>query len=198
LEEMLSHGPAEAGHYVRPRDARCAIGAAITVLLAVAGAAAAADITREEALALAFPGAQVRAEQVFMTAEQQKRAADRAGVEVPSALVARYVATKDGQVIGRGYVDTSTVRTKKETLMISLDATGRVKRIDVTAFLEPVEYRAPDAWLRQYRERQLNDELGLNRAIRPIAGATLTARAVNEAVRRVLAIDEVLQAGGRQ
>jgi hypothetical protein len=34
----------------------------------------------------------------------------------------------------------------------------------------------------------------LHRAIRPIAGATLTAGAVTEAVRRVLAIDEVLGA----
>lgn len=162
----------------------------------IAATAAAADITREEALALAFPGAMIRAEQVFMTAEQQKRAAQ--GAEPSSALVARYVATKDGQVVGRAYVDTSTVRTKKETLLISLDPAGRVKRIDVTAFLEPAEYRAPEAWLQQYRDRSLTDDLALQKAIRPIAGATLTARAVNAAVRRVMAIDRALQAGGQQ
>lgn len=162
----------------------------------IAATSAAADITREEALALAFPGATIRAEQVFMTAEQQKRAAQ--GAEPSSALVARYIATKDGQVVGRAYVDTSTVRTKKETLLISLDPAGRVKRIDVTAFLEPAEYRAPEAWLQQYRDRSLTDDLALQRAIRPIAGATLTARAVNGAVRRVMAIDRALQAGGQQ
>ena len=177
------------------RHARRVLGASMAML--IAGAAAAAGITRDEALGLAFPGATIRAEQLFMTPEQQKRAAAIGGVEVLSALVARYVATKDGQAIGRAYVDTSTVRTKKETLLISLDPAGRVKRIDVTAFLEPAEYQAPDAWLRQYRERALSEDLGLNRAIRPIAGATLTARAVNAAVRRVLAIDQVLQEGGR-
>lgn len=174
---------------------RHVLGASMAVL--IAAAAAAATITRDEALALAFPGATIRGEQLFMTPEQQKRAAATGGVEVPSALVARYVATKDGLAIGRAYVDTSTVRTKKETLLISLDPAGRVKRIDVTAFLEPAEYQAPDAWLRQYRDRPLSDDLGLNRAIRPIAGATLTARAVNAAVRRVLAIDRVLLEGGR-
>ena len=97
--------------------------------------------------------------------------------------------------MGRAYVDTSTVRTKKETLLISLDAGGRVRRVDVTAFLEPAEFQAPDAWLRQYRGRTSIDELALNRAIRPIAGATLTARAVNAAVRRVPAIDQILQGG---
>jgi len=185
--------PAHDGR--RARYARHALGA-LTVLL-IAAAASAASITRDEALALAFPGATIRGEQLFMTPEQQKRAAAAAGVEVSSALVARYVATKDGLAIGRAYVDTSTVRTKKETLLISLDPAGRVKRIDVTAFLEPAEYHAPEAWLRQYRDRVLSDELGLNKAIRPIAGATLTARAVNAAVRRVLAIDQVLQEGSR-
>ena len=195
---MKAENPAEAGHDVRHQAeaARYLTGVAIAMLLAAA--ASAAEITREEALSLAFPGATLRAEQVFMTPEQQQRAGERGGVEVSSALVARYVATKDGQVIGRAYVDTTTVRTKKETLLISIDTAGRVRRIDVTAFLEPAEYRAPEAWLRQYRERALTDDLGLNKAIRPIAGATLTARAVNASVRRVLAIDQVLQAGGRQ
>jgi len=184
-----AHAGRGAGHLL------CALGASTAMLMAAA--ASAANITRDEALALAFPGASIRAEQLFMTPEQQKRAATIGGVEISSPLVARYVATKDGEPIGRSYVDTSTVRTKKETLLIALDPAGRVKRIDVTAFLEPAEFHPPDAWLRQYRDRPLSDELGLNRAIRPIAGATLTARAVNAAVRRVLAIDQVLQGGGR-
>jgi len=156
----------------------------------------AGEITREEALASAYPGATIRAEQIFLTPVQQRDVATRAGGEQPSAFIARYIATQDGQVIGRAYVDTHTVRTKKETLLISLDADGRVKRIDVTAFLEPAEFKASDRWLRQYGNRKLDDELSLNRAIRPIAGATLTARATNAAVRRVLAIDAVLSGAG--
>lgn len=154
-------------------------------------------ITREEALAAVYPGAVIRAEQVFLTPEQQQQAATRAGGEVPSAFIARYIATQNGRVVGRAYVDTHTVRTKKETVLISLDTEGRVKRIDVTAFLEPAEYKAPEPWLRQYGNRRLDEEMGLNRAIRPIAGATLTARATNAAVRRALAIDAVLSEAGR-
>ena len=167
-----------------------------SLLAAAAPLVAAGDISREEALAGAYPGASIRAERVFLTAEQQQRAAERAGVEVPSALVARYVASQDGRVVGRAYVDTHVVRTKKESLLVSLDAGGRVKRVDVTAFLEPGEYEAPEPWLRQYRERALDGDLAVNRAIRPIAGATLTARAANAAVRRVLAIDGVLRESG--
>ena len=153
-------------------------------------------LTREEALASVYPGAQVRGEQVFLTDAQQRVVRERSGGDAPSALIARYIATRDGRVVGRAYVDTHTVRTKRESLLISLDDQGRVMRIDVTAFLEPAEYRAPDAWLRQYRNRALDNDLAVNRAIRPIAGATLTARATNTAVRRVLAVDGILNATG--
>jgi len=159
------------------------------------GVCGSAQIARQEALNGVYPGAAIRAEQVFLTPQQQKQVLGRGDADVPSALVARYIATKDGKVLGRAYVDTHTVRTKKESLLISLDDKGQVLRIDVTAFNEPPEYRASDAWLRQYRGKSLTEDLAINRAIRPIAGATLTARETNNAVRRVLAIDAVLESG---
>ena len=125
---------------------------------------------------------------------QTSEAAELARMKMPSALVARYIARRDGEVVGRAYVDTHVVRTKRESLLISLNPRGLVRRIDVTAFLEPREYLAPERWLQQYDTRRLDDELSLQRAIRPIAGATLTTMAVNAAVRRVLAIDQVLEA----
>ena len=153
-------------------------------------------LSREEALAGVYPGADIRAEQLFLTPAQLKQVGARAGTDPASALVARYVATRNGQVVGRAYVDTHIVRTKRESLLVALDADGRVMRVDVTAFQEPPEYRAPQPWLGQYRGRALDDDLGINRAIRPIAGATLTGRSANNAVRRVLAIDEILRAQG--
>jgi hypothetical protein len=158
--------------------------------------AAAQGLSRDEALAQVYPGAEIRAEQVFLTPAQVAQVAKRAGTDPASALVARYLAFRDGQVVGRAYVDTHTVRTKRESLLVSLDARGQVMRVDVTAFLEPSEFRAPSGWLGQYRGRALDEDLAVNRAIRPIAGATLTARAANGAVRRVLAIDELLQSSG--
>lgn len=171
-----------------------------TVCAAILGidAAPAAQtlLSREEALALAFPGGVATAERIFLTTEQVTRAADRAGLAIPSALVGRYIVTKDGAPIGRAYVDTHVVRTKKETLLVSLDSSGAVRRVDVIAMLEPPEYRAPQAFLGQFAGRRLQEDLRLQRAIRPIAGATLTANAVTDAVRRVLAIDAVLTASG--
>jgi hypothetical protein len=137
---------------------------------AVAAAAAWAQSTREEALTAVYPGATVRAEQVFLTPSQRKQVLIRGDTDVIPTPVARYVATKDGKVIGRAYVDTHAVGTRQESLLISLDATGQVLRIDVTAFQEP---------------------------LRPVAGASLTARETTSAVRRVLAIDAVLELQAR-
>ena len=173
---------------------RTLLAAVLLWLFVSAGAVAQGGrISRQEALSAAFPGAVIKAEQVFLTKQQMARISEFARVDVESGLVARYVATLGGQVEGRAYVDTHIVRTKRESLLISLTGDGVVKRIDVTAFLEPPEYRAGGRWLGQYTDRQLDDDLQLRRAIRSIAGATLTGSATNAAVRRVLAIDQVLE-----
>lgn len=180
------------------RTVSCVWAAGLGLLLP-GSAMAGPVISREEALAALFPGATIRAERVFLTEQQRSAAAVAAGVEIPSALVARYLAVSGGKVIGRAYLDTHVVRTKKESLLICLDENGKVKRIEVTAFLEPAEYQAPGAWYGQFSGKGLSSDLNLHRAIRPIAGATLTAAAANQAVRRVLAIDQVLNgaaAGG--
>ena len=149
-------------------------------------------VTREEALAAAFPEAKIRSETLFLTQTQQKEATALSGVQIPTAMIARYIASKDGAVLGRAYLDTHIVRTKKESLLIILDASGILLRIEATASAEGPEHQAPPAWYRQYEGKQLSDDLHINRAIRPIAGATLTARATNQAVRRILAIDRIL------
>ena len=174
------------------RSVYCRLMCTMLMLLPALVPSAEAQTTREEALAQAFPNAEIRAERVFLTEAQRSAAQAQSGVEIPSLLIARYVATEAGELVGSAYVDTHVVRTKNESLLISLDTEGQVKRIEVTAFLEPLEYMAPEAWLAQYEGQALNDELNLNRTIRPVAGATLTARATTMAVRRVLAINAVL------
>ena len=179
------------------RDAARWVAGACAVWLALAAGAASAQsgvVSREEALAAVFPGAALDTDRIFLTDGQVERIAALSRAEVPSKIYARYVATRGGEVVGRAYVDTHVVRTKRESLLVSLEADGRVRRIDVTAFLEPPEYLPSDPWRRQYYDKPLSDDLTLQRSIRPIAGATLTTGAVNAAVRRVLALDSVLEA----
>ena len=166
------------------------------LVLASAAWAQSGIVSRQEALAAVFAGAAVASDRVYLTVEQADRIAELSRNELQTRIYARYVATRDGVVVGRAYVDTHVVRTKRESLLISLEADGRVRRIDVTAFLEPPEYVAPEPWKRQYYDKPLGDDVAIHRAIRPIAGATLTTQAVNAAVRRVLALDQVLEGYG--
>ncbi len=173
-------------------------GAAVLLLLGVAalgsGPAAHAKVFLSvgEALRLAFAGCETARRTAYLTPEQVRRARDLSGEEVPSALVTYYKATKAGQPAGTAYFDTHRVRTLPETLMVVVDPAGRVSRIEVISFREPEEYMPRGAWYEQFQGRKLDRDLQLKRALRPVTGATLTVRATTSAVRRVLALHQVI------
>jgi hypothetical protein len=174
---------------------------AFAVALVAAGLAGAAAspaaarvlLTQEQALALAFPGCQVQRTTAYLDAAQLDRAAALAGAPLPGALVHAYAGRCGDRAAGTAYFDTHKVRTLPETVMIVVDTEGRAARIEVLSFREPPDYLPRDGWYDQFTGRALDDELRLRRAVRPVTGATLTARATTEAVRRVLAIDRVLR-----
>ena len=114
------------------------------VLSAAAAPAQSGVVSREEALESAFTGAAIAAGRVYLTADQADRIAELSRGAAPSRIYARYVATRNGVVVGRAYVDTHVVRTKRESLLVSLEADGRVRRIDVTALSS-----RPSIWRRR-------------------------------------------------
>jgi len=163
-------------------------------LLTVTVTAAKVYLSQEEALKLAFPGASVERNTAFLTADQQREVQKLSGDEAPpSALVVYYVATKDGHEIGTAYFDAHIVRTMSETIMVVVDPEGRASRVEVLSFQEPEEFLPRPHWYEQFHGKALNDELSTKRGIRPVAGATLTARATTDAVRRVLALHRVIR-----
>ena len=175
-----------------------ALSAALTGLFAVASVApqpagAKVFLTRSEALELAFPDCKVVRQTRYLTADQRRRATEMAGVEVDSRLVVQYAAHCEGEPAGTAYFDIHRVRTLAETLMVVVDAEGKVLRLEVMSFLEPEEYIPRRNWYEQFLERRLDDRLRLKRSIHAVTGATLTARATTEAVRRILALDRVLR-----
>jgi len=78
--------------------------------------------------------------------------------------------------------------------MIVVDPRGRIARFEILAFGEPPEYIPRGSWYQQLIGRELDDELELDRGIRGVSGATLTARASTQAARRILALHQVLGA----
>lgn len=167
------------------------------IFAAVAAFAVAAEakvfLTKEEALKLAFPGASVERRTAFLTDAQRREAQHfSAEADLPAALATFYAATRDGKPIGFAYFDAHVVRTAAETIMVVVDPAGAILRIEVLSFDEPEEYLPRPGWYAQFPGKPLDDELSLKRGIRPITGATLTARATTDAARRCLALHRVL------
>ena len=68
----------------------------------------------------------------------------------------------------------------------------------ILAFYEPLEYPPNERWLTQFDQARLTPDLRVGGRIAGITGATLTARAMTESVRKVLALYQILiEKGGR-
>ncbi len=148
-------------------------------------------LTVREALELAFPGCKIERTTVFLTQAQKKRAAELARAKVPRSIVYPYRCERGGTA----YFDTHRVRTLEETIMVAIED-GRIVRIEVLAFREPLDYVPGERWYGQFLQVPLQDDLELGRQIHPVAGATLTARATTDAARRVLAIHHAIAESG--
>jgi hypothetical protein len=71
---------------------------------------------------------------------------------------------------------------------VRLTAAGAIASIDIVSFDEPDDYRVTPRWLEQFNGQAPDDPRRLAGAIRSLSGATLSARAVTDAARRVIAI----------
>lgn len=164
---------------------------ALLVLLASAArpARGVERATPESALAAVFGDARIERKSTALSDAELDAAKQLCG-ETPSARLAIWhEATRDGVVVGRGWLDTHVVRTLPETILVSCDDQGRVLRVDVLTFREPPDYLPPARWLRQFDGKPLDADLAISRDIAALGGATLSGRAVTNAVRRCLALD---------
>ncbi|MDX1632233.1 MAG: FMN-binding protein [Thermoanaerobaculia bacterium] len=171
------------------------VATAALLVLGAPGLQARLFLTTEEALDLAFPGCEVRRSTVYLDREQLRAIEERSGSQPETAIVYPYRALCDGELGGTAYFDVHRVRTLPETLMIVVSPAGTVERVELLSFKEPPDYIPVDAWYEQFEGEKLDEDLALKREIRSVTGATLTARATTRAVRRTLALHEILADG---
>jgi hypothetical protein len=148
--------------------------------------------SRESALRLAFPDAdRIEARDLFLSGADAAEIERAARVPVESRLVTVYVGHRRGEIAGYAFLDTHAVRTLPETLLVVLDAHGRVAGTHLLAFHEPPEYAPPERWLARFAGRDLDEERWTRRDVDALSGATLTAVAIGAATRRLLAVWQV-------
>lgn len=148
--------------------------------------------SKSEAMNLAFgQDAEVEMLSLFPTEAQIHEIEQSARGKLESALFTFYVGRRNGEIIGYAAIESHTVRTKPETLLIVLSATGELEKIEVLAFHEPPEYQPRASWFMQFYNRSL-EQLDLNTGIQGITGATLSTRSALTSVRKVLSVFQVM------
>ncbi|MEW6272593.1 MAG: FMN-binding protein, partial [Thermodesulfobacteriota bacterium] len=163
------------------------------VLASAATAQGKVHYARNEALQLAFPDAEhVESKNFFLTDEQKSQVEDLAKAPLESQLVKVHVGEKGGAPLGYAFIDTQVVRSLPETLLVVVAPDGTVAKLLLLAFYEPPEYEPSARWLEQFPGRKLEPGLRVDRDVHGIAGSTLTSHAVTAAVRRSLALYQVL------
>ena len=174
---------------MRRRGAAAGLCAILATLVAGGSAGARVEMTQDQALRLAFPPPQeVERRTLYLDETQVKEAGAAAGVPVEARVVPYYVGRAEGRVTGFAYFDTHLVRTLPETIMIRLTPSGTIRAIDILSFDEPQDYRVTARWLEQFQGRDAGAADRLPEAIRSLSGATLSARAITDAARRILAL----------
>lgn len=148
--------------------------------------------SKNEAMELAFGAdAKVEMQSLFPDKQQKAKIEKLARVKMESSLFTFYVGKKGDQILGYAAIETHTVRTKPETLLVVLSAEGQLKKIATLAFHEPPEYQPPERWFAQMYNKVIS-QLSFKTDIQGITGATLSTRAGLESARKVLAIFQVM------
>ena len=114
-----------------------------------------------------------------------------AKIKLESGLFTFYVGKNKDKIVGYGAIETSTVRTKPETLMIVLSPEGELRNVYTLAFHEPIEYEPPQAWYEKLYNKSLAN-MDFNKGVDGISGATLSTRTALASIRKVMMIYQIM------
>ena len=148
--------------------------------------------SKNEAMALAIGNdAQIETLALFPDEAEMNKIQELAKSKLESGLFTFYVGKAQQKILGYAAIETSTVRTKPETLMVVLTPEGELRDVQTLAFHEPPEYQPPQRWFEQLYKRPLAD-MDFNKGVDGISGATLSTRSGLTSIRKVMAVYQVM------
>lgn len=164
-------------------------------LLAVAPADVSAKVfaSQKQALAEAFPTAtRIERDTTILRKAALAQITAITRDDQPPRVVVLHTAWKDDELLGYAHIDVHNVRTKPEAFMVVLTPEGVVRSVRILAFHEPLDYLPTDSWYAQFEGKSGGDRMRVGGDVHGVVGATLSARAAADGVRRMLAYWEVL------
>ena len=124
--------------------------------------------------------------------EQARRVEELAKAPLETRVVRIWRGLRGGEIQGYALIDVHNVRTHPEAFLVVLEPDGTVRSVRILAFHEPLEYLPPERWYQQFGGKTQADALRVGGDVHGIAGATLSAQATAQGVRRALALYRVL------
>ena len=114
--------------------------------------------TRDEALAMAFPGADgMEKKTVFLDDEEKKKVEVLARAKLDSRILTFHIGKKGNNILGYALLGSHIVRTKPEVYMVVINPDGSLKRVEILAFYEPEEYLPTRRWFDRFAGKVLDD-----------------------------------------
>jgi Na+-translocating ferredoxin:NAD+ oxidoreductase RnfG subunit len=147
----------------------------------------------EKILAEIYPGAKIEVRNIIVSDSQRARVRELSGVKFEDRLVTFYLVKYNSNVKAYAYVDIHIVRTHPEVVLYILNEEGKIDIIKILSFREPPEYVADENWLKYLKGKTLGkDLLRLRKDVPNMTGATLTAKAITDNARKVIALWKVI------
>jgi Na+-translocating ferredoxin:NAD+ oxidoreductase RnfG subunit len=149
-------------------------------------------LTKEEALRVALPKAQaIRAEQVQLTPDQRQRVHNKVDHPIDDDTFIFHVGKRNNQIDGYAYITDKKGRHRPITFVVGLKPDCSVQDVAIMIYREPRGYEVKaKRFLRQYHNKTIDDPIEVNRDIKNISGATISAHSVSAGVREAVAICE--------
>lgn len=148
---------------------------------------------RDAALARVFgAGTRFEPRTVYLQAAQVDSVRRLAGARFDTPRFTYWRALRGDSLQGLAFLETAVVRTMPVTWLIAVTPASEVRAVEILAFHEPEDYLPRRRWLDRLLGKRLSKRLRPGDDIDGITGATLSARAACDAVRRSLALTRIL------
>jgi thiamine biosynthesis lipoprotein len=190
----FAHPPTPFPQPSRRRFLALAASVLVTLLLPWKGQAAVVYMTEEEALSAMMPEAdRFDTDARSLSAAQLEQAGTQAGRAFSESAFQFRIGRQGDAVVGYAIALSVIGKERPITFLIGIAPTGAVLGVEVLIYRESEgsEVRHP-RFMKQFARKTTADPLRLGRDIQPISGATLSSRAAVHAVRKALALFEVL------
>ena len=149
--------------------------------------------TEEEALAKVFAKADTLWSDSWSPAAGERSELESAlGWEVKEEFFLIHRASKGDKDLGYAVITEEQGRFKPITFIVHVSPEGRVEMVLVMVYRESRgDGVKRQRFLKQFRQKDVDDHLRLNRDIVGVSGATMSSRALTAGVKKVLAVVDV-------